>query len=93
MWVKAQHILVASEPACLELQRQLEAGASFAQLALEYSECPTGAQGGLLGQFSPGHMPPEIDEVVFQDEIGPVHGPVQSAWGFHLIQVLERSDT
>jgi peptidyl-prolyl cis-trans isomerase C len=37
-------------------------------------------------------MVPEFDTVVFKEEVGKTHGPVQTQFGFHLIQIVSRSD-
>ena len=66
--------------------------ADFAALAAEHSQCPSGKQGGDLGQFSQGQMVPEFDQVVFNEEIGTVHGPVQTQFGYHLIEITSRND-
>ena len=86
----ARHILVESEEKCLDLKSQLEAGADFAQLALENSSCPSKANGGELGEFGPGQMVPEFDKVCFNDEIGVPH-VVQTQFGFHIVEVTNRS--
>lgn len=88
----ARHILVPSEAACEELKNQIEAGADFAELAKENSECPSGQQGGDLGEFGPGLMVREFDEVVFSDEVGKIHGPVKTRFGYHLIEITSRRD-
>ncbi len=88
----ARHILVATEEACQDLKDQIENGADFAALAAEHSQCPSGKQGGELGSFSPGQMVREFDEVVFSADVGQVHGPVQTQFGYHLIEVTERTD-
>ena len=88
----ARHILVATEEACNDLKTQIENGADFADLASTHSECPSGKQGGELGRFSPGQMVREFDEVVFSAEVGKVHGPVQTQFGYHLIEITERTD-
>ena len=88
----ARHILVATEEACSDLKTQIEGGADFAELASTHSQCPSGKQGGALGQFSPGQMVREFDEVVFSADVGKVHGPVQTQFGFHLIEITERTD-
>ena len=88
----ARHILVASEQACTDLKTQIEAGADFAALAKEHSECPSGSRGGDLGEFSPGQMVREFDEVVFGGEPGIVHGPVKTQFGYHLIEITGRTD-
>lgn len=88
----ARHILVTTEEACNDLKTQIEGGADFAELAGAHSQCPSGKQGGDLGTFSPGQMVREFDEVVFSAEVGKVQGPVQTQFGFHLIEVTERTD-
>ena len=88
----ARHILVASKEACDDLKAQIEAGADFASCAREHSLCPSGKQGGGLGEFGPGQMVREFDEVVFSGEIGKVLGPVQTQFGYHLIEVTSRTE-
>lgn len=88
----ARHILVTTREECDNLKSQIEAGADFAEVAKNNSQCPSGQQGGALGEFQPGQMVKEFDQVVFNDEIGIVHGPVQTQFGFHLIEITERSD-
>ena len=93
MKAKARHILVTSEDICNELKEQIKSGkATFAQVAAEFSECPSGRDGGDLGEFSEGQMVPEFDKVVFNDEVGVVHGPVKTDFGYHLLEVTERND-
>jgi len=88
----ARHILVDSEVKCNELKEQINSGAiSFEDAAKENSNCPSGAEGGNLGTFSQGQMVPEFDKVVFNDEVGVVHGPVQTQFGYHLLEITERS--
>ena len=87
----ARHILVKSEQACNDLKKQIEEGADFGDMAKQHSECPSGRDGGNLGSFGPGQMVPEFDTVVFNEEVGKVHGPVQTSFGFHLIEITSRS--
>ena len=61
----ARHILVDSEAQCLELKERIAAGEEFADIAKQYSNCPSGQDGGALGEFGPGMMVPEFDKVVF----------------------------
>lgn len=87
----ASHILVASEKQALELKQQIEAGQSFADLAGKHSQCPSGRDGGNLGQFNKGDMVPEFDKVIFSElPIGQVSEPVRTQFGYHLIQVHQR---
>ena len=88
----ARHILVDSQDAAEDLKTQIEAGADFAEVAREHSSCPSKSQGGDLGEFGPGQMVPEFDEVVFSAELGKTHGPVQTQFGYHLIEVTSRTD-
>ncbi|MFC1479965.1 peptidylprolyl isomerase [Candidatus Omnitrophota bacterium] len=88
---KARHILVASEEKCNDLKAQIASGADFAEIAKEHSQCPSGKQGGDLGEFTQGQMVPEFDKVVFADEVGKVHGPVKTDFGYHLIKITDRT--
>ncbi|MDQ6965740.1 MAG: peptidylprolyl isomerase [Mariprofundaceae bacterium] len=88
----ARHILVSSEAKCLELKGEIEGGADFADVAKKNSSCPSSRQGGDLGEFGPGMMVPEFDKVVFSAEVGTVQGPVQTQFGYHLLEVTSRTD-
>ena len=88
----ARHILVPTEDECLDLKKQIEDGAEFAELAKKHSQCPSGTQGGGLGEFGPGQMVKEFDEVVFNEEVGQVHGPVKTQFGYHLLEITSRTD-
>ena len=89
---RARHILVDTEQKCNDLKTQIEGGADFAALAKEHSSCPSGQKGGDLGEFGRGQMVKEFDEVVFIEEVGKVHGPVKTDFGYHLVEVTERND-
>ncbi len=88
----ARHILVDTEEQCQDLKNQIDEGADFAELAKKHSSCPSGQKGGELGQFGPGMMVKEFDEVVFSAEVNVVQGPVKTQFGYHLLEVTERSD-
>ena len=88
---RARHILVKTQKECEELKTRIEEGADFAAMARQHSQCPSGQRGGDLGEFSPGQMVKEFDEVVFSREVGKVHGPVQTQFGFHLVEITSRS--
>lgn len=87
----ARHLLVDNEEKCLELKNKIEGGADFADVARKHSKCPSGSSGGDLGEFRPGQMVPEFDKVVFNEELGKVHGPIKTQFGFHLIEITSRS--
>lgn len=88
----ARHILVDTQEQCEELKTQIENGADFAEIAKSHSNCPSGQQGGALGEFSPGQMVAEFDQVVFNEEVNKVHGPVKTQFGYHLVEITSRSD-
>jgi peptidyl-prolyl cis-trans isomerase C len=89
---RARHILVQTQQQCEDIKKQIEAGGDFAELAKEHSQCPSGRRGGDLGEFSPGHMVQEFDTVVFSGDLGKVHGPVQTQFGYHLIEITSRTE-
>jgi peptidyl-prolyl cis-trans isomerase C len=91
MIARASHILVKDEKFCQDLKKQIEGGASFKDLAAKHSLCPSGKEGGSLGEFFRGQMVPEFDKVVFTDEVGKTHGPVKTQFGYHLIFIESRS--
>jgi peptidyl-prolyl cis-trans isomerase C len=89
---RARHILVETEQQCTELKDAIEKGGDFVEMATKYSQCPSGQNGGDLGEFGQGQMVPEFDKVVFNDEVGKVHGPVQTQFGYHLLEITSRTD-
>jgi len=89
---QARHILVSSEEQCNTLKSEIEAGTDFASIAQQHSTCPSGSQGGDLGEFGPGMMVPEFDKVVFSAPVGEVQGPVKTQFGYHLLEVTKRND-
>ncbi len=66
--------------------------ADFAELAKKYSEDGSAANGGNLGWMGPGDLVPEFDQAMNRLQIGEVSNPVQTEFGWHLIQVLERRE-
>jgi parvulin-like peptidyl-prolyl isomerase len=90
--VHARHILVDTEEEAQRLLAQLEAGEDFADLARTYSQDEnTREQGGDLGFFPRGVlMAPEVEEVAFGLQPGQVSGVVSSAFGYHIVKVIER---
>ena len=99
--VEARHILFQVTPeAPLELLRTTgqavldalkAAPERFAELARQYSNCPSGAVGGNLGQLSPGQSVPEFDVLVFRLEEGELAGRLlETRFGYHVVQVLRR---
>jgi len=88
----ARHILVPTQEDCEALKQEIEGGADFAEVAKEHSQCPSSQQGGALGEFGPGQMVKEFDEVVFKEEVGKVHGPIKTQFGYHLVEITSRTE-
>tara|TARA_B100001029_G_scaffold99611_1_gene81909 strand:- start:210 stop:491 length:282 start_codon:yes stop_codon:yes gene_type:complete len=88
----ARHILVETEEECLKLKDLiLDEGEDFSEIARNFSNCPSKEQGGDLGEFEPGMMVKEFDEVVFSAGINSLQGPIKTQFGYHLLEVLSRS--
>jgi peptidyl-prolyl cis-trans isomerase SurA len=97
---QARHILLrpggqlsqtAARAQLTQMKRRVEQGqANFADLAKEFSQDASAAQGGELGWASAGMFVPEFEEVMNRLAIGEVSEPLVSRFGVHLIQVLAR---
>lgn len=87
--ITARHILVETEEKAQELVNQLSDGGSFEELAKEHSKCPSGQQGGHLGEFTKGQMVKEFESAAFALDVNQVSGPVQTQFGYHVIQRTE----
>jgi peptidyl-prolyl cis-trans isomerase SurA len=95
----ARHILIRTNELVPEaearrrlvsIRERLENKADFAQLARQYSEDPSNAKGGDLGWLSPGDTVPEFERAMNALKPGEYSEPVQTPFGWHLIQVLGR---
>ena len=91
--VNASHILVDSEEKALEILAGIKSGEiSFEQAAMENSSCPSGRNGGSLGDFGKGQMVPEFDVAVFSMEVGEItDAPVKTQFGYHLIKLNSKN--
>lgn len=85
--VHVYQMLLASREEALEIKKHLQDGADFATLAKQHSLSPDSEEGGLLGYFSAGALPPEFDAVIFSLPLRQVSDPVESPYGFHLLLV------
>ena len=87
--VNASHILVKTEDEAKQILDKIKAGEiSFEDAARQYSTCPSGANGGSLGDFGKGQMVPEFEIAAFNMEVGEIKSiPVQTQFGYHLIKL------
>ena len=87
--VWARHILVADESTAQSVYDQLKAGADFNTLVANYSiDTQTTEKGGDLGWFSKAKYPPDFADAVWTMEVGAINPPIQTTYGYHLVQVL-----
>jgi parvulin-like peptidyl-prolyl isomerase len=85
--VRVHQMLLETREAALQIKKHLQDGADFATLARQHSLSPDSEEGGLLGYFSAGALPPEFDAVIFTLPLRQVSDPVASPYGFHLLMV------
>lgn len=100
--VHARHILIKAnktDPKSLDaakakaaaIEKRLQAKEDFAKVAKETSEDPgSKANGGDLGFFSKGRMVPQFEQAAFSLPVNKISEPIQTDYGFHIIQVLEK---
>lgn len=89
--VRASHILVKTEEEAKKLYDEIKAGKNFADAAAEVSLCPSGAAGGDLGFFGKGMMVKPFEDAAFSLEVGELSEPVQTQFGWHLIQLTGKN--
>ncbi|MEO9966050.1 MAG: peptidylprolyl isomerase [Reichenbachiella sp.] len=74
-----------------ELKKRIENGEDFGQLAKKYSQDPgSAATGGELGFFKRGELAPEYEAAALSMKPGQISKPVETQFGFHIIQLIER---
>lgn len=100
--VEAAHIVLTLPPSatpaedaavrqqCTEILQRARAGEDFAALAAQYSQGPAAANGGYLGTIRRGSLDGALEQALFKLEPGQVDGPVRSAFGYHVLRVINR---
>lgn len=100
--VKASHILIGVDSKATaeektkafkkaeKLQKEVAAGADFAEVAKVNSTCPSGKQGGDLGFFGKGQMVPAFEKSAYSLKIGEISPVVETQFGYHIIKVTEK---
>lgn len=90
--VRARQIVVASKDEGQQILGRLRQGEAFSEVARQSSLSPDAEQGGDLGFFARGDMPPEFDAIVFTLPVGRLSELVQSEYGFHIFLVEDRRE-
>ena len=84
--VRARHILINDKIRAETLHQKVLDGFDFGKLAEDHSSCPSRAQGGDLGEFGRGQMVKPFEDAAFGLEVGGLSQPVQTQFGYHIIQ-------
>lgn len=91
--VRASHILVKTEEEATALREKIVNGeTAFEDAAAMVSLCPSGANGGDLGFFGKGQMVKPFEDACFSMEVNEVSNPIQTQFGWHLIQLTGKED-
>lgn len=75
-----------------QIRKRILEGESFSTLAVLYSEDPTATKGGELGWTGRGEWTPEFEAVAFNLRDGEISDVVETEFGFHIIQLIEKRD-
>lgn len=99
---RGRHILLRADPKestqaqvarLAEIRKDIVVnGSSFAQMARQYSQDGSAANGGDLGWTSPGQFVPEFERALTGLQAGEISQPIVSRFGVHLIQLIERRE-
>lgn len=90
--VKVRQIFHMDEREASKARERVRAGEDFAAVAAEVSQSPDASEGGDLGYFGRGIMPPEFDETVFTMEVGSLSEVVRSSYGYHVFLLEDRRE-
>ncbi len=84
--LRAHHILLKHEFEAKDVLKKLQEGKPFEELARDFSQCPSSARGGDLGEFPTGRMIPAFEKALIQLEPGGFSGIVRTPFGYHIIR-------
>ena len=85
--IRASQILAYEKELAEKALQEIRNGADFAQVAQQYSESQDATQGGDLGFFARGVMPPEFDEVIFSLNMGEVSDVIKTPYGYQIFKL------
>ncbi len=84
--MKIKHILVKHEFEAKDIQKKLNEGKSFEDLARDFSLCPSAKNGGDLGDCKKGQMVPPFEKAFLALKVDEISGIVKTPFGHHLIK-------
>ena len=84
--IRARHILINDPVRAETVHQKVIDGFDFAELARDFSACPSRQNGGDLGEFGRGMMVREFEEAAYALPVGGLSQPVQTQFGWHIIQ-------
>jgi peptidyl-prolyl cis-trans isomerase C len=87
--IRCAHILVKTQTEAKAVQDRLTKGETFASIAQQVSQCPSGKKGGDLGKFGRGQMVKEFEVAAFNLQKGETSAPVKTQFGYHIIRRTE----
>jgi len=104
--IHAKHILIATgkdandpnkdqqqaKAKAQELLKKIKGGANFEELARQYSDCPSGKNGGDLGVQAKGSLVPEFEKAAYALKPGQTSDVVQTSFGYHIIKLVSHTD-
>ncbi|MGE7923662.1 peptidylprolyl isomerase [Viridibacillus arvi] len=86
--VQASHILVEDKDTAKEVQKKIEKGEDFAELASEYStDTASASNEGNLGYFGKGEMDESFEKAAFSMKVDEISDPIKTDYGYHIIKV------
>ncbi|MHB8055942.1 MAG: peptidylprolyl isomerase, partial [Candidatus Aminicenantales bacterium] len=86
---RVSQILVSKEDKAVQILSRLRTAGEgeFRRVARAESEGPEAAKGGLMGIFSAGQLPPELEKIAFALDEGKISRVIQTVYGFHLLRL------
>ena len=90
--IRASQILTYEENIARKALQEIQSGKDFAKVAVAYSESADAKNGGDLGFFAKGVMPPEFDEVIFPMKMGEVSDVVNTPYGYQIFKLTGRRE-
>jgi parvulin-like peptidyl-prolyl isomerase len=76
----------------LEIREKVATDGDFAEMAIEFSEAGTAAEGGLLGPLKVGDLSSQLEEVAFGLPVDEVSEVLETPYGFHILKIESRQE-